>query len=356
MQKNGFHRTGLGLALLGAGIACACGGDAADPIGGYGTPGSGGSPGAGAFGGSGAVAGSGEFPGAGGTGGAAPAFPEFPGSTIELCPGATPVSLPIDTFEKCNLTGCQLAHCVPSSAIPADVPKELLGTCNAPNTLCVPDDYTASFGKFLAKSCESILGAEGRCISTCIPQVNGLMDALPEGGCGENERCAPCINPNDGKPTGACTQGCDPGPSQETQSNPAVFTTCANGEGRCVPKAIIPAALLSQLVQGTCPSIEEVCSPLEKSQNLKYNFPSCKPSNPFVGILATPGPNGQLGGCVPSWLADSNPFEGIFLLQDTCAAGDKCAPCHNPLRANAPTGACPVPLPSDPSGGLPPAP
>lgn len=279
---------------------------------------------------------------------------DYPGSTIELCPGAPLVSLPVESFAPCNVVGCQAAHCVPESAIPADVPKELLGRCEDPTTLCVPDDYTATFGKFLAKSCESILGAEGRCISTCIPQVNGLMDALPQDNCGDNERCAPCVNPNDGTETGACSQGCDPGQSATTSSNPALFPSCAGGEGACVPRDIIPQALLGQLIQETCPSPEQVCSPLEKSQNLKYNFPECTPSDPFVGVLAAPGPNGQLGGCVPAWLADANLIEGIFLHQDTCAPGKKCAPCHNPLRFNEPTGACPVPLPSDPSGGMPP--
>jgi hypothetical protein len=279
---------------------------------------------------------------------------DFAGSTIEACEGAPAVSLPVDSFQPCNMVGCQLAHCVPAAAIPESVPIELLGTCDDPTTVCVPDDYTATMGQFIPKSCESILGAEGRCISTCIPQVNGLMDALPQGDCGENERCAPCINPNDGTETGACLQGCDPGPSQETLTNPILFPTCANDEGRCVPKEIIPAALLGQLIQMTCPSADQVCAPLEKTQNLKYNFPECAPTDGFVILLATPGPDGQLGGCVPAWLADANPLEGLFLLQDTCPAGDKCAPCNNPLRGNQPTGACPVPLPSDPTGGSPP--
>lgn len=203
--------------------------------------------------------------------------------------------------------------------------------------------------QFLAKSCKSILGAEGRCISTCIPQVNGLMDALPAEGCGENERCAPCIDSHDGKETGACTRGCDKGASADTTSKPIVFDECANGEGACVPKNVIPAVLQSQLIQATCPSADLLCSPTQKSQNLKYNFPMWKPTDPFVGILAPPGLNGQLGGCVPQWLADSNILEGVFLHQDTCATGQKCAPCNNPLRGAAPTGACPVPLPSDPT-------
>jgi hypothetical protein len=279
---------------------------------------------------------------------------DYPGSTIALCPGEVVVSLPVDSFVACNLIGCQMAHCVPRGAIPADVPIELLGVCDDPTTVCVPDDYTATFGKFLAQTCSSLLGAEGRCISTCIPEINGLMDALPQANCGANERCAPCIHPNDGTETGACSQGCDPGPSAETLNSPVLFAKCAGGEGVCTPREIIPEVLLSHLAQLDCPSADQVCSPLEKAYNLKYNFPACTPSDPFVSLLAVPNPDGQMGGCVPAWVADINPFEGLFLHQDTCAPGDKCAPCNNPVRGNIPTGACPVPLPSDPSGGLPP--
>jgi len=278
--------------------------------------------------------------------------------TIELCADASIVNLPMDTFEPCEMVGCNTAHCVPAAAVPAEVPIELLGRCADPTTVCIPDDYTATFGKFLAKECESIGGVEGRCISTCVPQVNGLMDALPTAGCGENERCAPCIHPVDGFVTGACEQGCDPGPKPETTSDPFLFQECQT-DGVCVPKSIVPKALLSHLVQYECASADEVCAPRKKVMNLKYNFAECTP----VGFsdLGLPNPDGQRGGCVPAWLASANPFEAIFMGQGTCAAGETCAPCHNPLRPDptdptgqTATGACPIPLPSDPSGGLPP--
>jgi hypothetical protein len=318
----------------------------------------GGFPSSGA-GGAGPVGAGGATVAPGGTSGLA-TLPDFPGSTIELCPGEPVVSLPLDSFAKCEINACNMAHCVPVAAIPASVPLELLGRCADPTTVCVPDDYTATFGKFLPKSCESLLGEEGRCISTCVPQVNGLMDFLPKDTCGDNEVCAPCINPNDGSETGACSQGCDPGPSVETATEPLIFQTCQNGEGRCAPKALVPPILASHLIQYDCPSVDDVCAPIEKAQNLKYNFTACAPEG--FSALGLPNADGQLGGCVPAWLADGNPFEGIWMGQSTCAAGEKCAPCHNPLRPDpsdpsgqTPTGACPVPLPSDPSGGLAPA-
>lgn len=350
MFRSKSVRVGMGLFAIGAPLHLyGCASEVPQP-----PPGSEPSTGGGSYGGTSSTGGAPSSGGAGSGANCSTDLSSYTGSTIEMCSGACTVNLPVSSFSPCEMIGCNTAHCVPASAVPSSVPLELLGPCADPTTVCIPDDYTASFGKFQAKTCQSILGAEGRCISTCIPQVNGLMDALPKDVCGDNERCAPCINPNDGTDTGACTQGCDTGPSAETKSNPILFDQCANGGGRCVPKSIIPPALQSELLQLTCKSTDELCAPLQKTQNLKYNFPECTPSDGFVLLLATPGPNGQLGGCVPQWLADGNPLEGLFLLQDNCAAGQKCAPCNDPLKGNAPTGACPVPLPSDPTGGLPP--
>jgi hypothetical protein len=149
-----------------------------------------------------------------------------------------------------------------------------------------------------------------------------------------------------------------PGPSASTKQSPLTFTSCGKGRGVCVPKDIIPPVLLSDLPVDTCTQTDYVCGPLEKTQNLKYNFPECVPDNAFVALLESLGtklPPGQSGGCVPEFLADDNPVQGIFLTQGTCKTGDKCAPCFNPLDSDKPTGACPVELPSDDGGGAPPA-
>ncbi|HMJ10278.1 MAG TPA: hypothetical protein VK524_02675 [Polyangiaceae bacterium] len=276
------------------------------------------------------------------------------GNTTQNCPDTPASPLPLDSFPSCGTSTCTAAHCIPTALIPPTINQALLGRCSDGSTVCVPDDLSTRLGKFRLKDCTSLLGAEGRCVSTCIPQVNGLMDVLPRATCGDNERCAPCFNPNDGTATGACGLGCDPGPSAQTTSNPIVFKKCQNGLGVCAPSSVIPLVLQTQLLPDVC-STGELCAPAQKTQSLKYNFPSCQPSNPLVAILAGIGPNGQTGGCVPAFLADNNPFEGGFMLQDTCLTGEKCAPCNNPLRGLVPTGACPVPLCSAPNGGNPPA-
>jgi hypothetical protein len=269
--------------------------------------------------------------------------------TSTKCADAPATDLPLDSFPVCNKNACQHAHCIPKTLIPASIDQNLLGACDA-TSVCVPDDYAKPLGKFQPKKCTSLANTEGRCISTCIPKVNGLMDVLPKADCGQDEVCAPCYNPNDGTPTGACSQGCDTGPTQSAYK----FKTCQGTTGVCAPTSVIPPVLMTQLVQFEC-AAGEVCAPVAKTQNLKYNFPACQPSNGFVALLAGVGPNGQTGGCVPQWLADANPIEGVFMAQDTCLAGEKCAPCNNPLRGGVPTGACPVPLCSDVSGGDPPA-
>jgi hypothetical protein len=268
------------------------------------------------------------------------------GYTSTKCPDANPADLPVDGFPRCTMNACQAAHCIPSSLVPASVDKTLLANCDA-SSLCVPDDYAKSLGRFKVRSCTSLNNMEGRCISTCVPKVNGLMDVLPKANCGDYEVCAPCYNPNDGTSTGACSQGCDTGPTRPSTQ----FPKCQAGAGVCVAPAILPPVLLTQLVQYDCP-LGNVCAPTLKSQNLKANFLKCQPSNILTAALAGIGPNGQTGGCVPAWLADANPLEGIFMAQDTCQLGEKCAPCNNPLRGGVPTGACPVPLCSDPNGGV----
>src|SRR5262249_39966140 len=107
------------------------------------------------------------------------------GVTLTVCAGADPPRIPPDSFPRCaSVAGCNVSRCVPVNALPAGVPADLLGKCTDDSHVCVPDEYIKTYGQFLAKSCTSLGGVEGRCISTCVPQVNGLMDALPVDTCG----------------------------------------------------------------------------------------------------------------------------------------------------------------------------
>ncbi|HVU03006.1 MAG TPA: hypothetical protein VHC69_33870 [Polyangiaceae bacterium] len=289
--------------------------------------------------------------GAGGTTGAAGATVSIGGQSngsdikivgsTALCMGAMPV-VPSTPVSECTAAMCTGAHCIPMAQIPMGTDVSQLAMC-PDGTYCTPDDYIATQGKFLVKTCTSLEGAEGRCISTCIPQVAKQIDQLPKDVCMDSERCAPCFNPIDGSNTHACTQGCDPGP---TNTTPVLFAKCGidpkdstmTPKGLCVPKSVVPMDLQG-IPQDTCPA-DHLCAPTEKVKDINYNFPMCMPGGlSAIGLMKNMA--GQAGGCVPPYLAGSN---SSLLVADVCTGGDLCAPCVDPTKTPvAPTGACPWP-------------
>jgi hypothetical protein len=72
-------------------------------------------------------------------------------------------------------------------------------------------------------------------------------------------------------------------------------------------------------------------------KDINFKFPSCHPQIPPLG----PDPN-QAGACLPQYIitfqAQSNPTAGL-LGQSSCASGEICAPCKDPL-SGATTHAC----------------
>ena len=256
------------------------------------------------------------------------------GSTTQ-CPNTTP-DIPPGQLASCTIANCSNAHCVPASEIPMGTDTSLLPKC-PDQSFCTPDDFIATDGKFLAKKCVSLEGAEGRCLSTCIPAVSSQLSTLPKDTCAETERCAPCWNPIDGADTKACSQGCDTGPP----ATKVTFTPCGANRGICVPKSIVPAEFATSVPVADCTKTDYVCAPIEKAKDFNYNFPACTPTS-LGGLLGQPAPNGQKGGCVPAYIVPTD--QQALLLVDGCGTGEFCAPCTNPLSmpANQPTGACPT--------------
>ena len=117
------------------------------------------------------------------------------GSTT-LCAGAMPM-VPSTPVSSCTSMTCTGAHCLPMDQVPMGTDVTQLAKCPDGTSYCTPDDYIATQGKFQVKTCTSLEGAEGRCISTCIPQVSKQIDQLPKDVCMDSERCAPCYNPID---------------------------------------------------------------------------------------------------------------------------------------------------------------
>lgn len=355
--------------------------------------GTGGDSGAGAAGGTGGASATG---GASGTGGTADAG---------CVPHSGPPILDPTTQPKCTLAdnaACVDARCLASALVP-EKSRAQLAPCADPAQLCVPDSFIAAGGNFIPPTCRSLADAEGRCLSLCIPQISAQAAQLPQATCAAGEKCAPCFDPRNGMDTGACKQSCDTGPTE----GPKSFPECCGGVGFCVPKAVVPAAQQSQLGKDSCANAEDLCAPKKQvtdttakpkacrtfmPQNREGRcLPACLPPvasrksqlkqedcdmgelcapcydpvnggstgacgingdkpvdpdpGPFakcdaVAVVILPLPIGE-GRCVPPYLAGS---QADILAQQTCKAGEKCAPCVNPLGDGGPqpTGACPA--------------
>jgi hypothetical protein len=343
LNFQSFHawRAGFVLVLAAAGsTVAACGSD--ESIGGIDTSatggyffGTGGFPTTGGFGG----VGTGGFPTAGGfpTTGGFPATGGFgPTGGATSTGGASPdggdggpncvqPAAPVvdtSTFPTCSgVPGCTDGRCVPNTLIPAGA-AGLLATCDTATT-CAPDIFVAYANQYLPPECKSVGGYEGRCLSTCIPQVAAQATFLPQDICKTTERCAPCYDPRTGADTSACRQGT---PGCDEPKNPAqTFAKCCGGVGYCVPKSAVPTADQAQLGPETCTGTDVLCAP-DKLTDSAYKPPACTSLANLEGRC--------LPECLPAVAAqkDRLPTTG-------CATGERCAPCYDPVTG-ADTGAC----------------
>lgn len=208
--------------------------------------------------------------------------------------------------------------------------------------ICVPADYLGS--GYQPRMCKSIAGEAGACVSLCVKSVKQLESLLPTDVCEAGERCAPCIDPTDGQPSGACDAiaceeaATDPGPAPDPGApnepvdlcddppsviDPSGLPPCCPG-AHCVPGAIVPQgqqSLLDKCDDGS------FCVPDKLiSSGGFYTPPTCT----SVG-----GSEGRcMSTCVPA-VAE----EAKDLPQDICEAGEKCTLCCDPFTGES-TGAC----------------
>jgi|GEM_PF-710542 len=253
------------------------------------------------------------------------------------CPYTGPPLIDPSTLPACS-PACNGAHCLPSSLVPA-ADQSQLATC--PGGYCAPDTLIQSAGEGLPKTCTSVAGAEGRCLSTCLPAIASEAAVLPQDVCAADERCAPCYDPlaaDPTKPTGACSLACDKPAKPPTVLtcpytgapiiDPSVFPACspACGGAHCVPSSLVPAADQSQLA--TCPG--GFCAPDSITQTGGLGVP------PTCTSIA-----GAEGRCLSTCLPEVS-SQASLLPQSTCASDERCVPCYNPVASDptAPTGAC----------------
>ena len=246
------------------------------------------------------------------------------------CPYTGAPIVKVDTLAACG----EGVHCVSTSILPDPKMSALLGKCKTTDNkdgVCAPDEFVETAGNFVPKTCASLAGGEGRCMNVAVPQVASQKAFLPQDTCRTFERCTPCVNPVDGKPTGACAQSCDKGPQK-----PAVtFAPCAKKAGAlqagvCVPTSIVPEAMQTFLKQGTCSSDNEKCAPKDViASDPSFKPPTC--SGQVFGPLGILSITYRDGVCL-SDLIDTPGNRG------SCQSNQECVPCSNPI-SKKPTGA-----------------
>jgi len=243
------------------------------------------------------------------------------------CPGAMPPPIDPDLLPDCDL--CEGAKCVPTSFVPEDQ-RALLADCGE-DGLCVPIDLVETGGEVLLATCSSVGGAEGRCVSLCLPDAAAQADLLPDEGCRSGEVCVPCYDPTTGEDTGACTQGCDPGPSDP----PPTIESCCGGLGACLGADVVPADQADLLGPDTCSMDGTLCVPSDLADPT-FTPPTCRSVADAEGRCVP--------ACLPS-VAD----QADLLPRADCAEGHLCAPCFDPTTGED-TGACTLngDMPSEP--------
>ncbi|MBI2893397.1 MAG: hypothetical protein HYY06_07575 [Deltaproteobacteria bacterium] len=240
---------------------------------------------------------------------------------------------------------CEGAHCVPADQVPEDQ-RGRLSECDEGAGACVPDVFIETLGVFTLPTCASIAGIEGRCMSTCLPDIGEQAEMLPEDTCAATERCVPCCDPFTGEDTGACSQSCDTGPA-EACGEPAFETCCDDDSGHCIPTEMLP----EEAKEGLRPCGEsdgggddwggggggDDWGGAGGEEAASYCVPDVMQDPDFAGAACQGNAlMGEYAGvCLPLCLN----IQMSFMLDTAdCPDGYTCAPCTNPLTGE-PTGA-----------------
>jgi hypothetical protein len=245
----------------------------------------------------------------------APCYDPFTKADSGACKinGDAPVDPPAGFPQCCNTLG----HCIPTVNL-STAEQQQLGpdTCGAAN-LCAPDIFAAPGQK--AQTCRAAFGTaltdvEGRCVPDCVPMIQAQASRLQRGTCPVNTLCAPCFDPITAANTTACSQNGD-APKEAAKT----FAGCCGGLGACVPTSLVPPAQVSQLGPDTCtnPGTTILCAPKALTD------PTAKPKT-------CTAPGAMEARCLPACLP-SIKAQASNLRQVTCATGELCAPCFNPI-------------------------
>jgi hypothetical protein len=267
-----------------------------------------------------------------------------------------------------NGSADDLGTCVPA-VLAGDQASMLDGNTCTGGFLCAPT--AIANGNYQPQTCASWLGAEGRCLPACLPDVAAQASALKRDVCDQGELCVPCFDPVSGMDTGSCRIEGD-APANTT---PETFPTCCPSpnmssphRGTCVP-AQAAGSQAASLPNLNCEVLtgdgdDYVCAPTVEVVNPGQMFPSCTttftgpacPAFDFFCAIARSTAQGYIenkaGACIPScFLSEQSTsivLYGTFTTdqlygQSTCMAGQDCGPCAYPEghpQAGVSTGLC----------------
>ena len=225
-------------------------------------------------------------------------------------------SMPPKVFDSC----CSGAgRCIPPDALTEDQKSQVdRDTCPGSADFCVPTVMIDP--GYVPPSCRAADDAEGRCLSTCLASIGAQAAHLSQATCTSGELCAPCFDPITGDATGACTTSPNDHPTQP----PTVFASCCAGAGKCISQGELTATQTANVQRDSC-AADSLCVP-EAMLSADFVPPTCA----SVG-----GGEGRcLSTCLPVVSSQASK-----LSQATCASGELCAPCFDPITGDA-TGAC----------------
>lgn len=159
---------------------------------------------------------------------------------------------PVATLKPC---GEGKGHCFDGTRVNAPG----LPACEGKD-VCVPDEILNANGTKL-KSCKFFIGgAPGVCVSLLHDQVAAHKDQLQKDVCEADERCAPCVDPTNGKETKICeATGVHELPcTGGKEANTAV--ACCHGSGTCINAEAVPEDQRGDLSREVCPAAQ-LCAP-----------------------------------------------------------------------------------------------
>jgi hypothetical protein len=229
------------------------------------------------------------------------------------------VSPDLSTLTACGpAAGGTGGHCYDLDKVPTM--GTLPATCSTAGQVCVPDAILTADGTTALKTCTSVIGKPGACVSDFIAEIDKEKSQLGQDVCASGESCVPCVNPLNNVPTPFCQPigvhqdacgAAEAGAAAPTGTTPqpCCVTEGAPPQGVCLEGDDIPAAERGKVGQDVCPP--------------SY---SCVPSS-FANDdpVACSSAEGS-GFCVDQC------FTGVLgsraLLQGSCPGPrDKCVPC-----------------------------